>query len=62
MSQQQIQADISDSSEEEFTENLTPAEATAIDTAWDDTLNSSESNSFLDKLIAEGIAELNSKK
>lgn len=60
MSKQQLQADISES-QEEFQENLTEAEGVAIDAAWDETLNSEESASFLDNLINEGLKEINKK-
>ena len=60
MSKQQLQADISES-QEEFQENLTKAEEVAIDAAWEETLNSEESASFLDSLISEGLKEMNKK-
>lgn len=62
MGKQQLQADIADSREEEFEENLTEAEGKAMDAQWDETLTSDESASFLDGLIAEGLKELDNKK
>lgn len=62
MSKQQLQADIADSrEEEEFEENLTAEQAQAASLAWEETLNSPESASFLDSLIAGAQEEINGK-
>lgn len=58
MSKQQLQADIAEAREEDFEENLTQEQANAADAAWEETLNSPESASFLDGLIADGLKEL----
>lgn len=61
MSKQQLQADLSDS-REEVEEFATPEEVAAAEAAWDETLSSPESLSFLDSLIEKGLSEMNGKK
>lgn len=62
MSKQQLQADMADSRQEDEEVIPTEAEKQADDAAWNETLNSPESLSFLDAAIAKGLKELDNQK
>lgn len=61
MNKKQLQADISESREEVIEENPTPEQIAAADAAWEETLNSPESLSFLDSLITQAMKEMDEK-
>lgn len=59
MSRQQINADIAENRQEE---NMNEEEVKAEEKAWDETLNSPESASFLDSLVEKAMKEIEEKK
>lgn len=59
MSRNQINADIAENREEE---NMSKEEVKAQEQAWDETLNSADSVSFLDSLVEQALTEINQKK
>lgn len=59
MSRNQINADIAENREEE---NMSEEEVKAQEQAWDETLNSADSVSFLDSLVEQALTEINQKK
>lgn len=59
MSRNQINADIAENREEG---NMSKEEVKAQEQAWDETLNSADSVSFLDSLVEHALTEINQKK
>ena len=62
MSKQQLQDDISSARQEEVEETPTEAQKQAAEDAWEESLNSPESVSFLQDAIAKGLKELDGEK
>ena len=62
MSKQQLQDDISSARQEEVEETPTEAQKQAAEAAWEESLNSPESVSFLQEAIAKGLKELDGEK